>query len=95
MSGGKYLVMKNGDLGEYAVVFNETESHLSMARKLGGEQFVLGAGSVSVGESSTNGQYVSCYGESVTLKVKSRGRTDAFLVAWAVFGTSSDVDLGA
>jgi hypothetical protein len=94
MSGGKYLVMSNGEHGEYAVVFNETESHDKMARKLGGRDFVLGAGEVSIGESS-EGRYVTCFGKSTTLKLPSRGRKDAFFVSFAVFGTTSDVDLGA
>ena len=93
MSGGKYLVMDNGEDGEYAVVFNETESHLEMAQKLGGQGFVLGAGEVSIGETS-NGKYVSCFGKSHTLKIPSRGKEDAFFVSFAVFGTVSDVDLG-
>ena len=94
MSGGKYLVMSNGYCGEYAVVFNETESHDKMAEKLGGKQFVLGAGQVSIGESS-KGRYVTCFGKSTTLKLPSRGRKDAFFVSFAVFGTTSDVDMGA
>jgi len=93
MSGGKYLVMSNGEQGVYAVVFNETESHDKMAQKLGGREFVLGAGQVSVGETS-DGRYATCFGKSVTLGVKSRGREDAFFVSFAVFGTTSDVDLG-
>lgn len=93
MSGGKYLVLDNGEHGEYAVVFNETESHVNMARKLGGEEFVLGAGMVSVGETS-DGKYVSCFGKSVTLKLPSRGKEDAFFVSFAIFGTTIDVDLG-
>jgi hypothetical protein len=96
MSGGKYLVMSNGYCGEYAVVFNETESHDKMAQKLGGKEFVLGAGEVSVGE-TPKGRYVTCFGKSTstTLKIPSRGRKDAFFVSFAVFGTTSDVDMGA
>jgi hypothetical protein len=93
MIGGKYLVMSNGEHGVYAVVFNETESHDKMAQKLGGKQFVLGAGLVSIGE-SPEGRYATCFGKSVTLGVKSRGREDAFFVSFAVFGTASEVDLG-
>ena len=93
MSGGKYLVMSNGEHGEFAVVFNETESHEKMAQKLGGKEFVLGAGQVSIGEDG-DGRYAICFGKSVTLGVKSRCLKDAFLVAFAVFGTASDVDLG-
>jgi len=94
MSGGKYLVMSNGEHGEYAVVFNETENHDKMAEKLGGRDFVLGAGMVSIGESHQGVRYVTCFGKSTTLKIPSRGREDAFYVSFAVFGTTSDVDLG-
>jgi hypothetical protein len=93
MSGGKYLVMSNGDHGEFAVIFSETESHDKMAQKLGGKEFVLGAGQVSVGVISGR-RCVACFGKSVTLNIKSRGREDAFFVSFAVFGTTSDVDLG-
>lgn len=90
---GKYVVMKNGTHGnDYAVVFCNIESHLRMAEALGGVQFVLGAGEVSVG--TVGGiETVSCFGESTTLGVKSRGKLDAKEVAYAIYGTISGINL--
>ena len=89
----KYLVMSNGEHGcEYAVVFGETESHVVIAHRLGGTDKVLGAGMVSIGTGIEGQHMVSCYGESITLKKKSRGSEDAFFVVMALFGSTGDVD---
>ena len=92
----KYIVMDNGgplQNCEFAVIFNETESHLKMAEALGGKDHVLGAGGFSVGIALRGEMAVSCYGKSVSLKKSSRGVEDAFTVALALFGTTDGIDI--
>jgi hypothetical protein len=54
------------------VIFSNLLSHADVARKVGAGQ-VTSAGFVTFGDEC----HVCCYGESETLGVKSRGRSDA------------------
>ena len=88
MSNGKYIVVGNENLGiETAIVFSPIEDHHQMAQRFIGKMMkVLGAGFVSIGNNENGELSVGCYGESVSLKIKSRGHKDAHAVKWAIFG---------
>lgn len=67
----KYII---GGYNQEPIVFPETITHSDMARNMGwvGEdRCVVGAGFVYV-----KGDQYKVYGESVSLRVKSRGETD-------------------
>lgn len=87
----KYLVMSNGKSGPFAVVFNSSESHDLIARRLGGENKVLGAGAFSFYSSVEGNFHLSCYGKSSTLGIGSRGWEDALVLQYAIFGFDEEV----
>jgi len=70
----KYVVINDG-FGESAIVFDECFSHIRF-KSLGK---VVSAGFVEFDE---EGAY--CFGESITLKVKSREKEDANLINWRI-----------
>lgn len=85
---GKYIVIgvENGGT-ERAIVFSPIEDHAEIASRFtGGVLKVLGAGFVSIGQDAHGELCVGCYGESVSLKVKSRQNRDCHAVKWAIFG---------
>lgn len=65
MSKMKYIVVRQGGIEE-PFIFSDTQAHADVARKVGG--IVMGAGFCGI---NAEGQF-SCWGESVTLKIKSR-----------------------
>jgi hypothetical protein len=47
---------------------------------------VVGAGFFSIGCNSKGEFHLNCSGESVSLKIKSRGKQDAKVLRWVLFG---------
>lgn len=78
----KYVIVVLDGI-EQPFVFSELSTHAEVARALGGE--VLGAGFCYI---DGIGQY-KCYGESVSLKVKSREDVDAAILN-RLFGITDD-----
>ena len=76
MSGVKYIIV-NGS----AIVFSSAIQHSDMARGLG---TVAGAGFVTFGSKQDEyGETIitaHCYGESISLEIKSRGDVDSKIV---------------
>ena len=72
----KYIVTRGLNGIEQPFVFSELASHAEVADALGGPVWVTGAGFCYINET---GKY-KCYGESVSLKVKSREQVDADLI---------------
>jgi len=71
----KYVCMDNmSQFGntEGFVIFPEFEKHDAMVRKMGGRNHVTAAGFVSIGTDENGEVTARCYGESFSLKVKSR-----------------------
>lgn len=66
----KYIVFDDGTY-VVPVIFSDFEEHSEMKRRYPSNYKILGAGFISVGKFG-----LSCYGESVTLNVKSRGKED-------------------
>jgi hypothetical protein len=66
----KYIIVDTGL--PTAFIFPETVTHADVARAVAPGRPVLGAGFVSV---SDDGEY-SCWGESISLKIKSREAED-------------------
>lgn len=81
----KYLVMSNGKRGEFAVAFNPTETHESIARRLGGVQFVLGAGEFEFHKDVEDRYHLRCFGQSISLRKASRGFDDALMLQYVLF----------
>ena len=67
----KYIIANAGGYPE-PYVFSDTVNHADMARNVGAE-IVLGAGFCGI---NPNREF-ECYGESVSLRVKSRGEYDS------------------
>lgn len=65
----KYIITEH----EMPMIFSEWQNHADVARWVFGDRPIIGAGFVYV---TQRGDY-SCYGESITLRVKSRGEEDA------------------
>ena len=70
----KYIIVEDGGL-ELAVVFNEILTHADVGAKYGRNN-IVGAGFVE-----TDSKYWACYGESVSLDIKSRCSTDSRILA--------------
>ena len=69
----KYVIVQT-DLAIVPVVFGDVASHVSVAYSLVTDpDSVIGAGFCYIDD---NGKYV-CYGESIGLRVKSRGEEDS------------------
>lgn len=79
----KYIISESG----LPVVFSELQTHADVAYALFGGAKIIGAGFVHV---SSNGEY-SCYGESVSLNVKSRGDEDSKLLNKMLGGKQHDL----
>ena len=65
----KYIIIGRDEM---PIVFPEVLKHSDVARMMGGEQNVTGAGFCHI----IDDKYV-CYGESTSLNVKSRGQQDS------------------
>jgi len=77
----KYIVVKNFAGTESIYLFSSTLNHVNMALKICGPQYAAGevvsAGSIMYDEDAG---VCTCIGESLTLKVKSRGEPDNILL---------------
>ena len=80
----KYIILENFG----PVVFTELMQHSEVARALGANQPITGAGFVYV---NADGGY-TCYGESISLRVKSNGEDDAKILN-KYLGGKQDEDL--
>lgn len=79
----KYIICE----GDTPVVFPEILQHADVARNLFGQRKISGAGFVYV---NSQGSY-SCYGESVSLKVKSRNEEDSKILNKYLGGPQEDI----
>ena len=68
----KYVIVRLGGI-EQPFVFSELMTHADVVRALGGE--IISGGFCYIDE-----HRYFCYGESVSLKVKSRAQVDADLI---------------
>ena len=74
----KYIITE--DLG--VCVFSNSSVHKDMAYALKVRNSIIGAGFITV---SDDGE-VRCHGESVSLKIKSRGELDAEIIGKQLLG---------
>jgi hypothetical protein len=65
----KYIIIKRGGI-EYPLVFSELMEHAATARAIGGDV-------LSGGFCYTEDDTWVCYGESISLRLKSRGDVDS------------------
>jgi hypothetical protein len=75
----KYITQKNGDF----VIFPDTMTHSVVAHELRlTKEHIAGAGFIrfGCGDHQELEILVDCYGESVSLGVKSRGKEDARII---------------
>jgi hypothetical protein len=75
--GLKYVIVNDGAL-ELPIVFSDILIHAEVALRY---RNVVGAGFLTVGDNEVN-----CYGESLSLGVKSRGEVDTKIVNRYLFG---------
>jgi hypothetical protein len=76
MSRRKYIIIEAGNL-EMPILFSDLQSHAGVAASMTAHAgTVVSAGFWSV---NTEGRY-TCYGESVSLKIKSRPDADSYLM---------------
>lgn len=69
LTKSKYIIVTRDEL---PVVFSELMKHSDVARHMGGEHNVVSAGFCHI----VDNRY-TCYGESTSLKMKSRGDVDS------------------
>lgn len=69
----KYIIRAGGHGLPCPVMFGDTENHNDIAYRLGGE--IISAGFVDLGD---NG--VQCYGESISLNIRSRPEIDSKII---------------
>jgi hypothetical protein len=79
----KYIISES----ELPVVFSELQTHADVALALFGGEKIIGAGFVYV---NREGEYV-CYGESISLRVKSRSDEDSKLLNKMLGGKQYDL----
>lgn len=86
----KYIVYECEGL-DLALIFSNITNHSDMAQVVGKER-VVGAGFVSILATYQGDRKVSicCFGESTTLKIKSRGIHDATAVARTLYPDGYD-----
>lgn len=74
----KYIIFDNGEF----VIFPETMNHGAVARSLRAtKDSVLGAGFVRIGcEIEESEHFANCYGESISLGIRSRGDEDGAII---------------
>lgn len=91
----KYVVMQGGGYTgdcDYGVIFSGTESHVSIADRLGGIKNVLGAGECSFYTDADDNRHVWCGGKSTSLQdakcanFASRGKLDANIMKHVLYG---------
>ena len=79
----KYIISETG----LPMVFSELQTHADVARAVFGGNQIVGAGFVHV---NSEGEYV-CYGESVSLRVKSRNEEDSKILNTMLGGKQYDL----
>lgn len=79
MEQGKYIVLN----GENLIAFDVTLSHAEVAKAFGVDH-ITSAGFISVFADANNNVVASCYGGSVTLKIRSNPDTDTRLARYAL-----------
>lgn len=79
----KYIISET----ELPMVFSELQTHADVAYAIFGGAKIIGAGFVHV---NREGEYV-CYGESVSLRVKSRGDEDSKILNKMLGGKQYDL----
>jgi hypothetical protein len=71
----KYIVVHNLYGTDFVYIFSENISHEDMANMVHAEKSIISAGLVML-----NPKGITCYGESISLRVRSRGGFDAQLI---------------
>lgn len=71
----KYIIMSFNGF-EVPFIFPEIAQHYDVARRLGRPETVIGAGFCYINDTPDGPRYV-CYGESISLNVKSNEEEDA------------------
>jgi len=79
MEHGKYIVLNENHL----IAFDATMSHVDVANVFGIDQ-VTSAGFISTAVDANNDIAISCYGESLTLKISSDSVNDTHLARYAL-----------
>jgi hypothetical protein len=92
MAQFKYIIVDLGDGIEMPIIFSKLIKHDYMAGKMGGVQLVKSAGFFNIetqeciaqdnlGNDKDGTEFIFfCYGESIGLKVKSRGQVDSDII---------------
>jgi hypothetical protein len=75
MINSKYIVIQIGGGLQMPIIFSSLQQHDVVARPFGGK--VLGAGFCVIYLDDSGRPKYDCYGESVSLDIKSRGEVDA------------------
>ena len=83
MHKAKYIISETGR----PLVFSQLHAHVDVAHAMFGGAKIIGAGFVQV---NREGEYV-CYGESVSLNVKSRGDEDSKILNKMLGGKQYDL----
>ena len=79
MNKAKYIVY-TGDHGlEEMIIFSELQTHSDIAQRLRVTGDIISAGFLHVGTNVSGEAQASCYGDSVSLKVKAREEEDSVL----------------
>ncbi len=75
----KYIVGESGDFA----IFSPTAKHSDVARQMMGKP--AGAGFIQISMSEGHAPIISCYGESITIGIKSRYDIDAGYIFSGLF----------
>ncbi len=87
----KYIIIEL-KLNEFGISFPEMVDHDFTKYTLGADAKVIGAGFFKIGVED-GVPSLSCYGESVSLKIKSRGFEDAIILKHSLFDRYSEVKI--
>lgn len=74
----KYIIFDRGNDIKYPVIFSKTITHKEIAEKINLE--IISAGFIDFEEYIADDFKLYCYGESLGLNVKSRGKIDTKLI---------------
>lgn len=88
----KYIAFKRPDGIEDMVIFSWLVPHIDMVRTLGVAESIVGAGFMKFEVDANWPDTIVkpyCYGESTSLKIKSRGEDDQ-AIAREIFGIGED-----
>ncbi len=84
----KYIVVNNGGPSrdcECSILFSNIIGHAEMVHNLFPQSCVVGAGFCQIIPHKSGKLSIACFGESTTLKIKSRGEEDSKIVARDMF----------